>query len=82
MVGILLNATIGEKGQVVIPKPIRDQFGLEPNTGVYFIIENGRVIIVPESEGKKTFDDFINAIPKRKLPAKIDWDAEYYGQFG
>ena len=36
---------IGERGQVTIPKEIRDQFGLGPETEVEFRVVGGSIIL-------------------------------------
>ena len=36
---------IGERGQVTIPKAIRDRFGLRPNTEVEFHVMRGNVVL-------------------------------------
>lgn len=36
---------IGERGQVTIPKEIRDQFGLVPETEVEFRVVNGAIVL-------------------------------------
>ena len=38
-------ATVTTKGQVTIPKAIRDQMGIRPNDKVDFILEDGRVVL-------------------------------------
>ena len=42
---ILKSMRIGERGQVTIPKNIRDQFGLGPNSDVEFHVEHGSIIL-------------------------------------
>lgn len=37
--------TVGPKGQVVIPKAIRDELGLQPGDPVDFVVDNGAVRI-------------------------------------
>ena len=80
MVGIRLRSKVGEKGQVVIPQPIRDSFGIKPFTEVFFNVEGGKIAIE-----KKSSEDWLKGfgygIKKIKLPKKIDWDNEYYSQF-
>jgi AbrB family looped-hinge helix DNA binding protein len=36
---------IGERGQVTIPKEIRDQFGLGPETEVEFRVVGGNIVL-------------------------------------
>lgn len=43
---------VGERGQVTIPKEIRDQFGLGPETEVEFRVLGGN--IVPEESAQET----------------------------
>jgi AbrB family looped-hinge helix DNA binding protein len=42
---ILSDMRIGERGQVTIPKEIRDQFGLGPETEVEFHVTNGAIVL-------------------------------------
>ena len=75
-----LKSKIGPKGQVVIPKPIRDQFGLKPGSDVYFRAEN-KDIIIENKSGKEILEELLNRFPKRKMPDRIDWDEIYDSQF-
>lgn len=46
-----MATTITTKGQVTIPKPIRDRLGLEPGNKVDFVLDpNGRVLLVKRGE--------------------------------
>lgn len=47
--GILTGMThrVGQKGQVVIPKHLRDQLGIEPGDEVSFWLEDGHVAVRP-----------------------------------
>ena len=42
---ILENMKIGDRGQVTIPKAIRDRFGLHANTEVEFSLEAGAIVL-------------------------------------
>ena len=42
---ILIDMKIGERGQVTIPKDIREQFGLGPETEVEFRVIGGSIIL-------------------------------------
>jgi AbrB family looped-hinge helix DNA binding protein len=39
---------IGPKGQVVIPKEIRDRVGLHPGSEVGFTLDRGRIVLIPQ----------------------------------
>jgi antitoxin PrlF len=39
-----MNATVSEKGQVTIPKPLRDRLGIRPGEVLDFEEEGGRLI--------------------------------------
>jgi len=47
VVGISHIRPIGDKGQVVIPKEIRDMFHLTSGTRLFFEVNNNRIIITP-----------------------------------
>ena len=38
---------VGTKGQVVIPKPVRDLLGIRPGTEVTFTVDGGAVTLRP-----------------------------------
>jgi AbrB family looped-hinge helix DNA binding protein len=42
---ILKSMKVGERGQVTIPKEIRDQFGLVPETEVEFRVVAGSIVL-------------------------------------
>jgi len=47
---ILESMKIGERGQVTIPKDIRDQFALGPETEVEFLVIGGSIILKKASK--------------------------------
>lgn len=36
---------VGQRGQITIPKAIRDRFGIGPHTEVEFSVERGQIIL-------------------------------------
>jgi AbrB family looped-hinge helix DNA binding protein len=49
LTGIAMSATVTSKGQVTIPKPIRDRLGIKPGTKVAFVIDGeGRAFLKAE----------------------------------
>lgn len=60
------TVTIGEKGQIVIPKAAREMFGLEPEDTIVLLadkkrgialVQNDRMMNIAESVMKETFPD-------------------------
>jgi antitoxin MazE len=43
----MAETTITKKGQVSIPKEIREKLGLKPGDRIEFIIENGKLVGIP-----------------------------------
>ena len=45
---------VTSKGQVTIPKPVRDRLGIEPGSAVEFELDHaGRVVLVKVDAGRK-----------------------------
>lgn len=49
---------VTEKGQVTIPKPIRDRLAIEPGSEVDFVVSDEGVMLVKVGDSKADFDDF------------------------
>ena len=66
-----IKREIGEKGQIVIPKDIRDNLGLNIGVNITFEVEDDKVIIKKEKDPNDFLKDFLN-VPKvkRKLSIK------------
>ncbi|MDP3728540.1 MAG: AbrB/MazE/SpoVT family DNA-binding domain-containing protein [bacterium] len=82
MVGIQLLSKVGERGQVVIPKPLREKLKIIPNSIVIFELEENKVTLKKSSEGLNILEEYVNGLKKKiKLPKNINWDEMYYSQF-
>ena len=68
---MIIKRPIGEKGQVVIPKDIREYLGLRKGENVVFEIKNNEVVLKQEQDAEEFLRDFLN-VPKikRKLTAR------------
>ncbi len=75
---MIMRRQMGEKGQVVIPKDIREFLGLKEGNEVIFEIEDNEVKIKPEQDPKEFLKDFLNVpTPKKRLTwKKIKKDLE------
>lgn len=43
----MLESKISSRGQITLPKPIREALSLEPGGRVRFLVEEGRLLILP-----------------------------------
>lgn len=67
-----IKRSVGEKGQVVIPKDIRSHLGLRPGSEVVFEMKENEIVIKRPVDPKQFVEDFCN-VPnklKRKLTIK------------
>ena len=76
---MIIKRKVGPKGQVVIPKDVRDALNIKPGSEVYIeIIENEiRISLPPDKEG--FLKDFLES--PEKLTEKIDFKKLYYEQY-
>jgi len=65
---MIIKREIGEKGQVVIPRDIRDHLGLKKGIKVIFEVKDDEVIIKKENN-EKFLEEFLNT-PKLKRRKK------------
>ncbi|MDP2670872.1 MAG: AbrB/MazE/SpoVT family DNA-binding domain-containing protein [bacterium] len=56
-------SSLTSKGQIVIPKPIRDQFGLRTRDRLQFSVDNGRIVAEPIG----TVEHFMGKFPGKSL---------------
>ncbi|PIR79817.1 MAG: hypothetical protein COU25_03560 [Candidatus Levybacteria bacterium CG10_big_fil_rev_8_21_14_0_10_35_13] len=59
-------STITQKGQVAIPKAIRDYFDLKPYDKVHFTVQNGKIVAQPVLNIK----DMLGIISTNKIISK------------
>ncbi len=61
-----IERTISEKGQIVIPKDVRDYLGLKPGTEITFEVSDGKVTIKPKLSPNEFIEKFTNVGKKLK----------------
>ncbi len=69
---------IGARGQVVIPKRIRDRYGLQPRAVIEFVEEQGRVVLRVAAASRPLQHDAwdeVRGLLKRKVK-DVDRDIE------
>ncbi|MBS3080607.1 AbrB/MazE/SpoVT family DNA-binding domain-containing protein [Candidatus Pacearchaeota archaeon] len=63
---MIFEREIGEKGQVVIPKDIREYLNLHPKEKILFEIKGDEVVIRKEGDPEEFLKDFLNVPGKEK----------------
>ncbi len=53
------SATVGEKGQIVIPKQARDLFGIKPGDTLLILADEKRGIAIPAKSTMSRFADSV-----------------------
>lgn len=74
------RAKLTSKGQVTIPKAIRDQLSLEPGVTLRFGVDpSGRIVITPLTLG---VEDLIGILPKPRKALTLEEIEEITGEAG
>lgn len=63
-----MKATVGERGQITIPKPMRDRLGLSPGQRLEVTEEAGRIVLAKDLDD----DSIMRVYGTIKLPATVD----------
>ncbi len=62
-------STITQKGQVAIPKPIRDYFNIKPSDKIYFEVKNDNII----ARRLSSIDEMRGVVKTNKILSKIEY---------
>ena len=80
---VVLTSKVGTKGQIVIPKPVRDELQLRPGDRVSVSVHEGHAHVqksVPK-DPEMAWQEFFDAIPRRRgvtlQQIKRDIDEQY-----
>ena len=63
---------IGPKGQLVIPKDIREKLGIKEFTEVLVDLKGDKVVISKSGPRSISYTDFFSSTYSRKLTGKVD----------
>ncbi len=72
---------VTSKGQVTIPRDLRELAGIEPNSEVLFAMEGGKLTIVPkgglqEREDRARLKQFLDSLKRLEGTGDQDIDAD------
>jgi antitoxin PrlF len=58
-----LSSKISSKGQITVPRQIRNRLGLKPGDRVEFLTDDGRTVIRPARAAENPFTKYVGALP-------------------
>ena len=72
---------VTSKGQVTIPRDLRELAGIEPNSEVVFTVEDGKLIVAPKKDPsrlreRQRLDDFMATLKRLEGTGDPAMDAE------
>ncbi|MCK4381313.1 MAG: AbrB/MazE/SpoVT family DNA-binding domain-containing protein [Candidatus Lokiarchaeota archaeon] len=76
---MIIKRKVGPKGQVVIPKDVRDALNIKPGSEVFIEIIEKEIRISLSPDKKGFLKDFLET--PEKLTEKIDFKKLYYEQY-
>lgn len=77
-----VKGKVGPKGQVVMPKELREKFKISPGDEVSFDATEDAIIVHPPRDPGELVDELLGLVKgKKRLPKRVDWDELYYSQF-
>ena len=68
---MILRRKLGQKGQLVIPKVVREFLGIKPGDEVMIEIREKEVLIRPGVDPERFVDDFCS-LTERRLKKRVD----------
>lgn len=72
---VFVTVSVNEKGQIVIPKVLRDAYDIRPG-GEVVLAEKNNELVIEKKASKAGWVKFLNSFPKTNI-GKIDSDADY-----
>lgn len=84
---MLVRRTVGARGQVVLPKDIRQQLGIQEGTEIMFEPKEGAVVIKPAKTPLQSVDEFCKSSKKIKMKDGVKWvknavEEQYEEEYG
>ena len=79
---MIIIREIGEKGQVVIPKDIREHLGLNMGVKITFEVKDDEIIVKKEQNPEKVVEDFFNTPKIKKKIGVKELKKIYEEQYG
>ena len=72
MVRKIYTGSVTSKGQVTVPKPIRERLGLKQGDRIEFVSENGRTVVRRARSVTNPFSKYVGALGTFKSRKEIN----------
>ncbi len=85
---MLIKRVVGERGQVVLPKDIREQFGLRAGSEITFDARDDEIVVKPAKTPEEIVEEFCSISSKRiRIKDGPKWikrvlDEQYEEEYG
>ncbi len=84
---MLIKRTVGARGQVVVPKDIREEFGLHAGAELTFDVKGNEIVMKPAKTPEEIVEDFCNTSRKTTIKGGARWigkviDEEHEENYG
>ena len=70
VINMLIKRTLGARGQVVVPKDIREQLGFREGSEIAFETRESEVVIKPAKTPEQIVEEFCNTSRKINIKGK------------
>ncbi|MFO8017658.1 MAG: AbrB/MazE/SpoVT family DNA-binding domain-containing protein [Promethearchaeia archaeon] len=68
---MIIKRKVGSRGQIVIPKDIRDYFKINAGSEIIFEVRQDEIILRPAKKDKEFLDEFLKTPKKLKKPVSF-----------
>ncbi len=66
-----MRSVVGEKGQVTIPKPLRDSLGIRPGVELEFEEEGGK-LVATQIVARDPLEALVGLVPKANVDRELE----------
>lgn len=70
---MIAKRAIGERGQFVVPKDIREQLGLHAGTEVTVEVKGDEMVVKPAKTAEQILDEFFTSSHRIKMKGGTKW---------
>jgi AbrB family looped-hinge helix DNA binding protein len=71
-----MQVSIDKAGRLILPKPLRDRFGLQPDTRLDLVVSSEGIVLKPADAGSEwKRDENGHLVYSGRLPAKVAWNS-------